>query len=272
MPSVSAYMVVLGFIQLVFAATYFLFPRPANPDFLHVLAAFGAGLLNAFALVILLNCLQKGEVSRVIPVTSSSPIFVALLSMPILGEMLNFWQWLAVFLTVAGAVLVSLQLGSGGQKAKLQKSFLLLFLAALLFASSNICFKYALETFSSWNTFAINGVCVGVVALAFSVRKSTFLELKNLAQRTKKFLMITGVQLIAAAGITLSFVAIASGPVALVSTIMNIRPVFVFIFSLIISRLYPGFINEHLNRSTVIVKLVGIVMITAGVAIISLSS
>ena len=70
----------------------------------------------------------------------------------------------------------------------------------------------------------------------------------------------------------MSFIAIGSGPVALVSTIMNIRPAFVFIFSIIISRFYPGFINERLTKDTIIVKLIGIAMITGGVAIISLSS
>jgi hypothetical protein len=53
---------------------------------------------------------------------------------------------------------------------------------------------------------------------------------------------------------------------------MNIRPAFVFIFSIIISRFYPGFINERLTKGTIIIKLIGIAMITGGVAIISLSS
>jgi drug/metabolite transporter (DMT)-like permease len=194
--------------------------------------------------------------------------------MPLLEEMLNVWEWLAILLTVAGAVLISFHRDLGERKTKLQKSFLLLLLTAFLFAISNIGFKYAMDakTISFWNVFTVNGICCAVVALLFSLRKSTLQELKNLPQRTQKIGWVFGSQSIAALGITLSFIAIDSGPVSLVSTIMNIRPAFVFIFSIIISRFYPGFINERFTRSTVFVKLIGIAMITGGVAIISLSS
>ena len=274
LPSVSSYLLAMGIFQIISAGIVFaFFPFSAAADITRVLAAIGGGLANAFALVILFNCLQRGEVSRVIPVTSSFPIFVALLSIPLLGEILNLWEWLAILLTVAGAVLISLQRGSSGQKTRLQKSFLLLLLTAFLFAVSNIGFKYAMEnnTISFWNTFSINGTCCAAVALLFSLRKSTLFELKNLKQRTQKLGLVIGSQSIAALGITLSFIAISIGPVALVSTIMNIRPAFVFLFSLILSRRYPNIINEPLKRSTILIKLIGIVLITGGVVIIGLS-
>jgi len=171
---------------------------------------------------------------------------------------------------VAGAVLISLQIGGSGQKTKLHKSFLLLLFVALLFSVSNIAYKYAMNTISIWNTFTINGICIGVVALIFSIRKKNLLELKNLEQRNQKIGLVIGSQSIAALGIMLSFIAIRSGPVALVSTIMNIRPAFILIFSLIISRFYPGFITEHMTRKTIMIKIIGIAMITGGVAVIGL--
>ena len=267
----SPYLLTMAVFQAVTALIALaIFPFPAASRFADILAGIGGGLANAVALVILLNALQKGEVSRVIPVTSSFPIFVALLSMPLLGEMLSFTGWLAVLLTVAGAVLISLQLDGGGKKTKLHSSFLLLFFVALLFSVSNIAYKYAMTTISTWNTFTINGLCVATVALIYAARKKNILELKNLEQRNQKIGLIIGNQMIAALGIILSFIAIRSGPVALVSTIMNIRPAFILIFSLIISRFYPGFITEHMARKTIIIKIIGIAMITGGVAIIGL--
>jgi uncharacterized membrane protein len=127
-----------------------------------------------------------------------------------------------------------------------------------------------MTTISTWNTFTINGLCVATVALIYAARKKNILELKNLEQRNQKIGLIIGNQMIAALGIILSFIAIRSGPVALVSTIMNIRPAFILIFSLIISRFYPGFITEHIARKTIIIKIIGIAMITGGVAIIGL--
>ena len=267
----SPYLLTMAVFQAVTALIALaIFPFPAASRFADILAGIGGGLANAVALVILLNALQKGEVSRVIPVTSSFPIFVALLSMPLLGEMLSFTGWLTVLLTVAGAVLISLQLDGGGKKTKLHSSFLLLLFVALLFSVSNIAYKYAMTTISTWNTFTINGLCVATVALIYAARKKNILELKNLEQRNQKIGLIIGNQMIAALGIILSFIAIRSGPVALVSTIMNIRPAFILIFSLIISRFYPGFITEHMARKTIIIKIIGIAMITIGVAIIGL--
>jgi len=89
-------------------------------------------------------------------------------------------------------------------------------------------------------------------------------------QRNQKIGLIIGSQSIAALGIILSFIAIHSGPVALVSTIMNIRPAFILIFSLIISRFYPGFITEQMTKKTILIKIFGIAMITVGVVLIGL--
>ena len=273
MPSLSSVLLPLGIFQLLISLVVLtIFHFPDIMSLTHVLVAFGSGLISGCTIIILLYNLQKGEVSRVVPVVTSAPIFVALLSIPLLGEILGFWQWLAVLLTVAGAVLISLQLNYGMQKARLQKSFFILLGAALMSAMSSIGYKYALESISFWNMVSINGICVFVVVLLFTLRKSTLLELKNLKGRNQKLGLIFGNQLIAAAAGTFVFIAISNGPVALVSTITNIRPLFIFVFSLIISRFYPNFINEHLNRRTIIVKLIGIVMITGGVAIISLSS
>jgi drug/metabolite transporter (DMT)-like permease len=211
-------------------------------------------------------------VSRVVPVITSSPIFIALLSIPLLGEILGLWQWFAVLATVAGTVLVSLQRGGVAHKTGLQKSFFILLAAALMSAISSVGYKYALETLTFWNIFTVNGICVVIVILFFTLRKSTLQELKTLVQRNQKMWLLIGNQLFAAIGGVLGFVAIANGPVALASTLMNIRPAFVFIFSLVIGRFYPNLLNERLNRRTIPVKLIGIALITGGVVIIGLSS
>jgi drug/metabolite transporter (DMT)-like permease len=273
MPSLASYILPVGIIQFLIGMVLLVFfPLSHNAGLIHLLAAFGSGFFNAFSYVILLNYLRKGEVSRVVPVITSSPIFIALLSMPLLGEILGFWQWFAVVATVFGTVLISLRRDDGGNKTRLDKSFFILLAAAVMSAMSSVGYKYALETMSFWNMFSVNGICVVTVILFFTLRKSTFQELKTLIQRNQKMGLLIGNQLFAAIGGVLGFVAIANGPVALASTLMNIRPAFVFIFSLVIGRFYPNLLNERMNRSTILVKLVGIALITGGVVIIGLSS
>ena len=273
MPSLPSFLIPMGLTQLIGGVVFLaIFPFPANPDLMHILVACGAGLLNACGYLIILNSLRKSEVSRVIPVISSAPIFVALLSIPLLGEMLDFWQWFAIVITVAGAVLISLQMDGGGRKARLQKSFFILLLVALMLAIASIGFKYALEKISFWNMWGINGISIATVILIYSLRKKNILELRNLNQRTRNILIIiVDVCLGITAGI-LGFKALEIGHVALVNALLNVRPAFVFIFSLVLSAFFPTVINDRLNKRTALIKFIAVALMTAGIVIISLSS
>jgi drug/metabolite transporter (DMT)-like permease len=273
MPSLPSFLIPMGLTQLIGGVVFLaIFPFPANPDLMHILVACGAGLLNACGYLGILNSLRKSEVSRVIPVISSAPIFVALLSIPLLGEMLNLWQWFAIMITVVGAVLISLQMDGGGRKARLQKSFFILLFVALMLAVASIGFKYALEKISFWNMWGINGISIATVILIYSLRKKNILELRNLNQRTRNILIIVvDVCLGITAGI-LGFKALEIGHVALVNALLNVRPAFVFIFSLVLSAFFPTVINDHLNKRTALIKFIAVALMTAGIVIISLSS
>jgi uncharacterized membrane protein len=272
-PSMPAYVLPLGICQLIIGVVILIIsPFPHSVDFMRLAVAYGSGILNAVALMILLIYLQKGEVSRVVPITTSSPIFVALLSMPLLSEVLGVWQWLAVIGTVTGAILISLQRGTGGKKARLHSSFFVLLAAALMSAIASIGYKYALEQLTYWNMMTVTGFCVVIVLTAFTLRKKTLLEIRNMKNRNQNLGLIVGNQLVAAVAATLAFVAIQNGPVALASAIMNVRPAFVFIFSLIISTLFPNFMNEKFSRATIAQKFIGIALITGGIVVISLYS
>jgi len=273
MPSLPSFLIPMGFAQLIGGvALLAFFPFQTKLDLMHLLVGCGSGLLNASGYLIILNTLRKSEVSRVIPIISSAPIFVALLSIPLLGEMLGFWQWFAILITVAGAVLISLQMDGGGRKARLQKSFFILLFVALMLAVASIGFKYALEKVSFWDMYGINGICIASVVLIYSLRKVNFLELRNLNQLTQKILIIVvDVCLGITAGI-LGFKALDIGPVALVNALLNVRPAFVFIFSLVLSRFFPGIINDRLTKRTALLKFIAVALMTGGIVIISLSS
>jgi uncharacterized membrane protein len=273
MPSLTSFLIPMGVSQIAVACILLVkFPFPHNVDVMHILGTIGGSIINAGSFLILLNSLRKGEVSRAIPVISTSPIFIALLSIPLLSATLGYWQWLAVIMTVAGAVLISLQFGHNGGKTKLQKSFFALVLAALMGAIGSIGFKYGLEQISFWNVFGISGICIGTIVLAYSLRKKNLLELKNLTQRTQKIGLVTIDQLIGITSAIVAFKAMGMGQVSLVNAILNIRPVFVFIFSLVLSRFLPNIVNEPLQRRTALIKFAAIGIMTAGIVIISLST
>ena len=77
-------------------------------------------------------------------------------------------------------------------------------------------------------------------------------------------------EIMAPVAILLSFWALENGPVSLVSTLNSIRPMFVVIFAIILSRIFPKFLVKSSGKEMLALRLVSTVMIVGGIAIISL--
>jgi len=56
----------------------------------------------------------------------------------------------------------------------------------------------------------------------------------------------------------------------LVSALASVRPAFVFIYALVLSRILPVALEERLTKGIVATKIVSIVLIISGVTIINL--
>lgn len=271
LPDLWCYLLPIGTIQLIFGLiVLWIYPFPENIDAIPLLVAIGMGVVNSLAVVLMLSTMQKEEVSRIIPVVNTSPIFVALMAVPLLGESLGFAEWLAIFLAVAGAMLISLRWDMGGKKIRLSRSLVPLLFSSLLFASVSIATKYVLNYISYWNLFSISTFCFGAVYIPFSLRPSVLRKLKNIPQFRQSMSLLVFNEVFAAAAIVFSFLAISNGPVSLASTILNTRPAFVFLFALIISHFFPSVLNERLNKGIIISRLIAVVFIVSGIALLTL--
>jgi drug/metabolite transporter (DMT)-like permease len=272
MPGLRTFLLPVGIFHLVYGLISFsLFPLPRGIDPLPVVIAVASGILRTGAVSIMLYNLQKEEVSRVIPVVYTYPIFVALIAVGVLGEALTYWQWLAIIIVIAGAVMVSVRQTPAGATIWLGKPLLLLFGSSLLFALADITSKYALTYISFWNMFSITAFCLSGGFLLVAVRPSILSKLYNLRQRSLIIALLTFDEVLAPVGAVLLFWALERGLVSLVSTIASSRPVFVVIFAFILSRILPGFLQWQLGKGMLALRLLGTVMIVGGIAIIYLT-
>ena len=131
MPGLRSFLLPVGIIHLIYGSLLFaLFPLPQGAGIWPVLAAVASGMLRAAAVVIMLDSLRREEVSRVIPVVYTYPIFVAIMAMPLLGEFLNSLEWLAIVIVVVGAVMVSITQSPSGS-IRWRGKLLLLFSASV---------------------------------------------------------------------------------------------------------------------------------------------
>ena len=271
MPSLRSFLLPVGIITLVYGLVLFaLFPIPENTSKLTLLVALASGTLRSVAVILLLYVMRREEVSLVIPVVHTYPVFVAIIAVPVLGESLVYLQWLAVIIVVAGAVLVSIRTGSAGKSAWLGKSFIILISSSLLLAAANIASKYALAYISFWNMYCLSAFCMSFFFLLVSLRPGVFRELHRIQHQGLVISLLIFNETLALVGAVLSFWAIERGPVSLVSTIIGTRPIFVFIFTIILSCVSPMFLEGHWTRAILALRLTAIIMIITGVAIIHL--
>jgi len=262
------FMLLLGCIHLAYALVLsVLSPLPEGVDLSFVMWAIFSSLVRTGAIVILLDGLRHREVSTVIPVVYTYPMFVAVIAFAALGERLAWQQWLAIGIVASGAVLISLNREPSRLRTG-RSRFALIALASLLFALADVSGKVALEQITSWNLFWIGALVLGGVFLVVSLRKSVVQAIVALPDRTKALGLVGLNEVIAPVGIVISYWALQHGPVSLVSTLLSTRPLFVLLFALILSRWAPGFIFWSGGRRLVAVRIIATLLIVAGVAVI----
>jgi drug/metabolite transporter (DMT)-like permease len=272
MPGLRPFLLVASIVLLISGLLVFsLFPLPEDPKLLPMLVTVAAGLFRTTGIIITLYNLQREEVSRVIPITYTYPVFVAIFAIPLLGESLHYLQWLAIIIVVAGAVIISAERSHAGSPISLSKPFLLLFIASLLFALGDIFAKYALTYISFWNVYSLTIFCVAGVFFMTSIRPDTIKQLMDMKQMSLAISLIFFNQMLALSGALLQFWAMSRGPVSLISTIVGARPVFVAVYSIILSLVLPGFLLKQSPSGVTTLRLIAIFMIVGGISIIYLT-
>lgn len=273
MLGLRAYLLLIGSFLLVYSFVFFsLFPLPQGIDAWTVTVAIASGILRTGGIAIMLYVLKKEEVSRVIPVVYTYPVFVAIMAIPLLGETLYYLEWLAIVMVVAGAILVSFRQSSSGSIVWRVKPLLILFGSSLLMAMADITSKYALNYISSWNMFWVSGFCMSGIFILTSLRPHILRQLANMKQKGSTMAWLVFNEILAPITILLMFLALKTGPVSLVSTIVGgSRPVFVFVFAFILNRIFPRFIEWHADRGMLVLRFLAIAMIAGGITVIQLS-
>jgi len=270
MPSFLSFLAPLGVVHFVLGLVVLtVLPLPAGVDTMTLVVAVGSSIIRVIGALLMLRTMRSEEVSRIMPVTNTFPIFVAILAVPVLGEYLGWLEWLAIIITVSGAVLISVHWGTDGQRVHLRKSFAVLMVSSVSFGVANIGSKYAMEQLTFWNMYGISTTCLGSLFLLLSLRRSTLQELWHMEGRNRALGLLGVNECVAVVGIVLSFWAIEQGPVSVVSTILSTRPAFVFIYAMAVSRFFPAALNERLSMSIITTKVVSIGLIIGGVVLLT---
>ena len=226
-----------------------------------------AGIVNSFGVWIYLTAMQKYEPSRVVPLFAIGAVIIIISSALILGEVFNFITYVGIGVILLGSVVLSIK--KTFFSAFSSKLLWVMTLSGLCFAFSAIVIKHLLGTYSVIQVFSSIGIIEGSAAMIIAL--SFFKDIrKTLSQIKKRYILYNSLtELVSISGSFLYTIAISVWYLSIVETLASLQFLFVFIWSLIISRFMPSLYVEELNRRVIFQKFVAIVLIIFGVYLIS---
>lgn len=261
----------VGAFQLIVSLFVILInPWESNPSTLTFFIGLSSGIVWALGLMTMFFGMSKLEVSRVIPISHTYPVFVAIMATSFLGETLSFIQYSSILLTVLGAGLLArsgvLSAETSNKKHDI-RIYLLVLLGSVLTAVANVTYKYALSEIEFWNLFAMRSFCLFFVLAMGGLHTKLILEVKMFwCNKQSRYLFIFVEFITAPVAMILMLAALAEGPVSMASTLFSTRPLFVLIIGGLLSTQYWNILNEPLTRETMPTKLLFTSMIVLGVS------
>jgi drug/metabolite transporter (DMT)-like permease len=197
------------------------------------------------------------EVSSVAAFLAAKPVLIAILAFFALGEEFGAMTYLGMILVIAGAVLMTLK--NDHHRLVIGKKALPAVFPPVFIAMGDVLVKSALHVPMLTVLFY---VATGIAATSFTVFLARRPRITSQPRHEIRNLLVSG-SISAIASIIILY-AISIGPVTLVTTLEQTKPLFVFLIVLVLSALFPAIVRESLSRATLMKKFIAIILIVAG--------
>lgn len=228
-------------------------------------------IVHILGLYTMYVALQKFDVSKVIPtIGATQPIFVFIFTWLFWGpQIMPAIDILAFIILFIGSVIISIEKTSAitGNYLKIT-----------LFSAVMFSLDYIFSKFVFLNQPFLEGIVwirifVFLFVLVFLFTKNGRKEIfsKQMVSNTKTQATFLYAQLCGGAANFLQSLAISLAPIAFLATVNSLRGVqyvFLFLITLFISYFFPKILKEELSRKIIIQKILSIVLIAIGLAIL----
>jgi drug/metabolite transporter (DMT)-like permease len=237
-----------------------------------ILLSLASGAAFVCALYFFYSAIKETSISRILPIEGGLvPLFTLIFAYVAGLESLTHVQLAAFGLLVAGSVLVDFK--------KTEKGWVPLhwhnaLIAAFFFALSFILTKYVYN-----ETNFISGLIwtrLGLVAAALSIfifSVKTRKEISAAPHRTttsNKVLFYVS-HIAGAAASFLQNYAISLGSVVIINAMQGVQFVLILMMTIVLSRHFPNIIKEEITKPILVQKIAAIVLISGGLALLSLN-
>ena len=231
------------------------------------------GALIVLAYICYFYALNQDETSIVVPLFQLIPLFGFALSYFFLGETLSRAQSAGSLIVISGALLLSLSFAN--QRLSLKKGVLFLMVgSSLLYAISAVLFKFvAVSQQRFWPSLFWDflGKLVAGLVIFFTISSYRRQFLGVLRENKKTILALNSLnEILGIVGEAAFALATLLAPVALVQVVGGFQPMFVFLYGIVLTLLFPGLVKESLASKDLAQKTIGIATIILGTVILSL--
>lgn len=232
--------------------------------------AMAAGGIQVVLWAAYLLALHVEETSRVAAMVFVFPVFVFLGSFLFLGETLATKDYAGGALLVGSALLISYRPADPGSPAIISPALRYMAVFWIFSAVYALAAKYLLDFMNEWHLILWSslGSLLAVLPLllreparrefAAYFRRGPFLLSALLADEVFDFL-----------GRGAFIFAYAIGSVALVSSVAALQPFITLIYVIVLGLFVPGVLEEELDRKTIALKTIAVILIIAGVYLVS---
>ncbi len=269
---IEAYYAWLALSMLIISGfVYIIWGLGDNLTFTKIFTAYGSGLFWGTGLVLFFLGIKFEEASRAAAIFQTFPLFVFIFAIAFLGEDILLIQMIAIVSIVAGASIISVGKVSVSGILKPSKALPLLVLASFCVGVGFFVNKLALEMLPVSAVYVFRAMGMATILLGF-FRPSLFFEmLKNIKDTETRNLIIFNPFILAPLAVALMINATSRGPVSLVSAIIGTSPMFVFLFTMFLSKTKLWIIGEPLVKDVLLIKGFSVAMIVGGIIILQLT-
>lgn len=235
-----------------------------------------AGALFTVALWIMFKALQHGDVSKItVMIGGLIPVITMIWSVLVDKQVYDWKEYMAVGLLLLGTLVIASIRGVKKSITNWIWALILSVLAALMYATHFILIKIAYDhqVFESAFIWRGLGSASAGLMLLFSAEVragyQTFFKPKKKKKNNNLKLVIAG-QVSGAVGFIMQSYAISLKPVAIINSLQGVQYAFLLIMGWLVTIFYPKWLKEDLRVSTVVQKIIGIVLVALGIVLLSL--
>lgn len=244
------------------------------PSLSQLFLALLTGAIYIFALLALFTCLEKYEASRAVPAIGGLlPLFVfgLVYFLPQSKEILTQKELTAFILLILGSVVITFR----KSKSITFNSFIFSAITAILFAIAFVLTKFVYLAQPFWSGFIWMRIGGFIVAITFIFTKEVKEETiqKKFTFQKKTGIIFLMNQLMGAGGLILQNWAIALAGIfylPFINALQGIQYLFLLIFSFLFSSKFPYILKEEISREILFQKIIAILLIGAGLALLAL--